>query len=455
MALKDKLEIGIVVVSFILITVTIREVGRALDELWRSGIIFKVTSILAAPVGGNIDIPIAIYAGLLVGLFLLFCVDSTKRVQGLLVLIATVSFLPILWDTRLINSSIREPTALILGLIGGLLVGASLSYSRWYGTKRPSDLTLLEKIKWVQFPAATGGFFYILSLLVLTIGVNFAFYASETARGLLVAGSSVLFIISLSVFTTYEYERLIVPISSAANLTEERYHPYVVGGLYAATGDREGFPISGANWGDIRYVNNVAGLPATLRRCKFGFLQPLYGIKWFVRTVIIEIDEQWTVENLPSNYDTNPRVHLLALRWIRHYLKITVVPGLLDYILEVGTYTKGDLSNRLTHADKIMLITRTPRNADDVDEKTREKFEEVVERHTDDFTTDVVVVTTQARPVADSEREDGYPLANRQFRLMIKRRLELDGYDCTIIPVDRFNVEDAEGFDELREKLAE
>lgn len=456
---QDLFEVVVVVASLYLLAGTIVPVGEAASTLWPGGVLHAVTSVLATVVGGNLDIPVALVTGLACGWFLLFIVDGTKRVQAFLVAVVVgTSAVPLFERTdRILDTVARMPSAFVVGLVVGLVSGGVASV-QFYGLKRPSSLR--ELFRWIQFPAATGALFYLITTVVVVTAVNYAAVASGLLPRLRVLGASAVLVFCLTVFTKYNYRRRIVALSPPDE-REGKYHPYVIGGLYAhATDHHHGFPLNTQS--DTALARTLSSpLPPRLQNdVAFGFVSSAFGAltdtlgvpqTWFSRTAVVE-SQSWTTDQLGDVGDRYDQADsdianrlLMVWRWILHHLQLAVVP----LFLRDSGFAEGDVLSRLDHADTILLIAPTPRNGAELP-RGIETYADLCDRYAASIGTDVVIATTDARSIADSK---GLRMTATQFLMDIESDLDVDRDECTLVPVDRFGPDGDQGFDQLLDEI--
>lgn len=471
---KDAFELATVVVSFVLLALSTRPIVTAADRVWtEEGLIYGLTSILGAPFGGNLDVPVLLVCGLLAGWLLLFCLDGTKRVQALFVLVGVGVPLGLFVDQtgRLAEAVVRTPWAAAVGLAAGLLSGAATS-SRFYGVKRPPDLSPLEKLRWIQFPAAGGAFRYGMTAVAAVVVVDYATTAGGVLDRLLVTGAGVVLVGALSVFMRYDQRRTTVVVSPPDFAGEYKYQPYVVGGLYEAVElERHGYPIEGD--GELVAARTPSRLADLQERfdssVAFGFVSSMVrGLpvvpndiadRLFLRTVIIE-SEGWTTDQIGAvardpGSAVLPDAAAPVVSRARHHLR-RFVPVAVRRALQ-GTH--GSVLDRLESADTVLLVGPTP-GSDAEAPDGADTLAALCERFGDRAGTDVVLATTEAAPVAESE---GLAPDSKVFkRTVAVHRLGVDDAtfgDIAVVPTDRFNGEraggrPATGFDDLLDEVS-
>ncbi|WP_218055072.1 hypothetical protein, partial [Haloparvum sedimenti] len=403
----------------------------------------------------------------------LFCLDGTKRVQALFVLVGVGVPLGLFVDQtgRLAEAVVRTPWAAAVGLAAGLLSGAATS-SRFYGVKRPPDLSPLEKLRWIQFPAAGGAFRYGMTAVATVVVVDYATTVGGVLDRLLVAVAGVVLIGALSVFMRYDQRRTTVVVSPPDFAGEYKYQPYAVGGLYEAVElDRHGYPIEGD--GELVGASTPDSLANLQERfassVAFGFVSSMFrglpGIpddlaeRLFLRTVIIE-SEGWTTDQI-GEVDPDPGPAVLpagaarAVARVRYHLR-RFVPVPVRRALQ-GTHSS--ILDRLEDADTILLVGPTP-GPDEEAPQGADTLAALCERFGDRAGTDVVLATTEAGPVAEAE---GLAPDSRVFkRTVAVHRLGVDDAafgTVAVVPTDRFNLDrtagrPAVGFDDLLEEIS-
>lgn len=444
--------------AFVVLLAAMAPLIRAADTAWeQEGILYTVVAAFAGPFGGNLDFPVVFVVGILVGWFLLFVLDGTKRLQALFILVAAgLVLVPALQRLdRVISSVARQPEVFVVGVVVGLVVG--ISFGRLYGVKQPANIGITGLLKWSQFPAANGGQFYTVTALVVLTAVQYPFVTDAgLADVVVVFSAAVASVFALTVFVSYDYQNRVVTV--APNPDDGKFDPYVIGGLYRhAKTARHGFPIEGD--AELVDAENAMGLDMLAPRfhdppVSFGYLNE--GI--MTRTAIIEA-EGWRMNDINQQQirrrlqEQSTGRNTLGTLWraLRYYCWC-LVPSPIQSMVE---YTGGTVLNRLDHADTVVLLAPTPENGDP-DIKTQ-PYLDLCTLYENDVQTDIVVATTEARPVADSI-EEGITL-NGYFRLEVGERLgipetKVQSGACEVVPVDRFSGDEAEGFDVLLDNIS-
>lgn len=467
---KDNLGIAAVVVAFGLLAASTLVLLQALDELWSSrGIVFQLTDLLAVPFGGNRDVPVLVFVGAIAGWFLLFWVDATKRVQGALVfVVAVVAVGPYLRETRHILDAVgRTSWALVLGLLLG--VGSGLLSARLIGADRPTGL--LERLQWLRYPGAAAAFRHAATAVVGLAIVDYVLSPVGETGTPLVLVSGVVFVLSLSVFLQYGYERRVVAVSPA-EAEGPSYQPYVLGGLYDLASERYGaFSTGRGDVGgltDARVSRSVGGLESFSDTVAFSFSSTrlrswpdsdtaLARLKRFVlpRPVTVESDGITTgrigVPETPEESGTAAASLRYLLDRLRYHA-VEIVPAFVrDALPERGRNT----IDRLDQAGTVLLVGPTPAAEVD-DEQWANSFAAICERYADNPGTDVVLATVEAGPVAE---DDNFAMADQAFKRRIASRVGIDPSALSmddVYPLDRFSGGDGPGseFDDLLRRLS-
>lgn len=464
----------IVFASFVLLGVTTQPLVRAADSTWREeGLIFRITELFGTAFGGNLDVPVLIVLGVLAGWLLLFCLDGTKRIQALLVVVGVgVPFWLFVEQTgRIIEAVARTPWSAFLGLAAGIGSGVATS-TRLYGVKRPLELSPFQKLRWLQFPAAGGAFLYGTAAVMVAVIVDFVVTMSFDLTSLVVVSSGAIFVVSLSVFMRYDKRQTTVVVSPPDFEGEYKYQPYVLGGLYeTVTLKRHGFPMEGD--GELTAAKTARSLQDLERRFHstvvFGFvssmLQGLPSVpnrianNWFLRTVIIE-SKGWTtnqIGDVSGSHDTSTLPDLLssAIERGRYYFWQSL-PLIVRRELRGGY---NSVLEQLESADTILLVGPTLAE-DESPPEGCEVLAALCERFSGRVGKDVILTTTQAGPVAE---EEGLALESPVFKRTIAvHRLGVDDdvfHQIDVVPTDRFTDrqsanEPEDGFDDLLKRIS-
>jgi hypothetical protein len=335
--------------------------------------------------------------GGLLGLFLLFLLDGTKRVQAILVVLfggSSFVLLAIEID-RIIDTVGRSTVPFLIGLTVGLVIGLAMTLKTGlYIVDERTDktLTLRDKLRWIHFPGATKTFLWCSSAIVLLTGID---YMTRGTSNLIqypryqVLLATIGFVFPLIVFTQYEYQRKVV-LLSPPDEKNGRYHPYVMQGLYSLADDDRfhAFPIN-ANSDDVLTDHTID----TFRNSVVGFryVWPTFsGLS--SRKAIIE-SRSLATEDIPEKEiekESNVSELFKIVRWISHYIYLT----LPNYLRELFA-DRGVLSS-LDHADKVVLIAPAPMGDGDIpDDKVKRKYRKLFDRYESPLSTEVILAVTE------------------------------------------------------------
>jgi hypothetical protein len=470
MNVKDSLGIATVVAAFALLSGSTLVLLEAVDALWTNRrFVYSITSPFAAPFGGNRDVPVLVFVGAISGWLLLFWIDATKRVQGALVfLAAAISVGPYLQRTQRVLDAIgRTSWAFVVGVVVG--VGSGVLSARLIGADRPTGL--LERLQWLRYPGAAAAFRHVATATVGIVLIDYVTALVDDPSTLTVVVAGVVFVLSLSVFLQYGYERRVIALSPHADNGETNYQPYVLGGLYGIASERYGGFSSGS--GDLvglsnaRSARSVDQLPSfddtdtvafsfSSTRIRLSGDGPLRrAVRFLVpRPVTVESDGLTTTRiGVPeSSGESNA---------VLRYLQFLLV-GLRRHVVEiVPTFVRERLPergrntvDRLTRADTVLLVGPTP-SVDRDSEQWARSFSAVCDRYAGDPGTDVVLATVEAGPVAEAEN---FTKNDRAFKRRIADRMGIERDDLPtddIFPIDRFSGDDDRAIDRLLQRLGD
>lgn len=236
-------EVLQVVVSMVLLLAAARVLVRAGSVGWRHGTLFS----LAAAFPGNVDVPVALFAGVVAGWFLLFALDVTKRVQtGVLVVVLVLVALWLRARDHVVDAVGREPLAF---LVAFLLTAALTAF----GTDRlraspradgPGGGSLLGRLLVLQFPGASRGLFSLLAVLIAVVTVQYPWMPRESGDPSvpLVFVGGVVAVLALGSFVQYRSRADVVAVTPDGPVGTEA-EVYAFAGLYyVAKRDYSGSP---------------------------------------------------------------------------------------------------------------------------------------------------------------------------------------------------------------------
>jgi len=463
---KDLVEAGITVGALITLAGAALVVLRAIDTVWaNAGLIYELTQSFATVVSGNLDIPVVFLIGIMLGWLLLFTVDGTKRVQGILV--AGLTFVTVgqylRQSDRVLGAIGRQPVFFGGGLLIGLTTG--IATAELFGVKRLGRVGLIETLAWMQFPTAAEAFRHTVTILVVLTIADVGLTVSPS-RAITVAIAGVVLLISLSLFMQYDYQRRVMALSPPDSNKNRKYFPYVLGGLFhEAKRNYHGFTIAGG--GELQEAsvdNSFKTLRSSFNRpVSFGFASGIHssrqsglkrlGGKLLPRTVTIT-SESVTTNELPSfsrrNSTHQATVYgkMVVRRLKRHF--VLLVPKIIRERLPAGGLRMID---RLDQADVVLLIGPTLRD-DEPTPPGRRQFQAVAERYSSDPTTEVLLVTTEAENIIQQEDIDIGP----EMAIKARNRLRLNSehFDSShVFPLTRFTDQGMRGFSPLLDRLSE
>lgn len=207
-----------VVVSLFLLLVAARVLVSAGSAGWRNGALFTVADGLAGVLPGNVDVPVALFAGIVAGWFLLFALDVTKRVQTLVLLI--VGAVVAVWLRELehvVDAVGREPLPFFLAF---LLTSAVTAFT----TERlrvspsadgPSGGSIVGSLRVLQFPAASRGLFVVLAVCITVVTIQYPWMprAPGDPSSPVVFFGGVVAIVALGSFVQYRSRADVVAIT--------------------------------------------------------------------------------------------------------------------------------------------------------------------------------------------------------------------------------------------------
>ncbi len=236
-----------VVASLVLLLAAARVLVSAGSAGWRNGLLFAVADWLAGVLPGNVDVPVALFAGVVAGWFLLFALDVTKRIQTLVLLV--VGAVVAVWLRQLehvVDAVGREPLPF---LVAFLLTATLTAFAtdRLRASPRADGQgggSLLGPLRVLQFPGASRGLFVALAAVVTVVAVQYPWMprGSGDPSSALVALSGAVAVLALGSFVQYRSRADVValtpdgPVGTAVEV-------YAFAGLYyVAKRDYSGSP---------------------------------------------------------------------------------------------------------------------------------------------------------------------------------------------------------------------
>lgn len=236
-----------VVVSLVLLLAAARVLVSAGSAGWRNGALYTLADTLASVLPGNVDVPVALFAGVVAGWFLLFALDVTKRVQTLVLLV--VGAVVAVWLRQLehvVDAVGREPLPF---LVAALLTAAltALATDRLRASPRadgPNGGSLLRALRVLQFPGASRGLFVLLAVAVTVVTVQYPWMPRESGDPsvLLVFVSGAVAVLALGSFVQYRSRSDVVAVTPDGPVGTEA-EVYAFAGLYyVAKRDYSGSP---------------------------------------------------------------------------------------------------------------------------------------------------------------------------------------------------------------------
>lgn len=452
---KDLLGIAVVAGAFLVLVASTLWVLETIEELWvQRRAFYQVSELLAVPFGGNRDVPVLLFVGVLGGWFLLFWVDATKRVQGAILSVAvlTVGWYLLQLD-RILGAIDRTGWALVVGLVIG--VGSGVLSARKITADQPGSL--LERLQWLRYPGATMAFKHSATATVVVTVVDFVLISPGFRETMSVVSVAVMFLVSLSVFIEYAHERRVITVSPPDDGDAVAYQPYVLGGLYGLASRRYGAESTGR--GDIGGLNDASvamsarGLQpftddvsftfpsAQLQGTKSGVGGMLTRLKRLVfpQPITIESADLTTrrigTPDVPDSSGAFAVYGRFFVERLVHHVVALTPQTIRERVPSGGTTSIG----RLDRADTVLLIGPTPAEA--VDAEWADSFAAICRRYASRPGTDVVLASVEAGPVAEQE---GLPVSDGSFRSRLSRWITGGAGALSIndvYPLDRFTDE--------------
>jgi len=226
----------------VLLLAAARVLVRAGSVGWRNGALFS----LAAGFPGNVDVPVALFAGVVAGWFLLFALDVTKRVQtGVLVVVLVVVALWLRARDHVVDAVGRQPLPFLAAFILTAVLTA-FATDRLRASPRADGPggSLLGRLLVLQFPGASRGLFSLLAVVIAVVTVQYPWMprASGDPSVALVFVSGVVAVLALGSFVQYRSRADVVAVTPDGPVGTET-EVYALAGLYyVAKRDYSGSP---------------------------------------------------------------------------------------------------------------------------------------------------------------------------------------------------------------------
>jgi hypothetical protein len=239
---RETLELGI---ALGVLLATAPTLVRAGSVGWEQGLLYAISSTLASVLPGNIDVPVVIIAGLISGWLVLFALDSTKRIQTLLLVPVVGLVFVFLGRFDHVVDAIERTVVPYAGAVVITVLGTGLTTYRLRLRKTIRHQKPLDFVRLVQFPAATFWMYALMTAVILVVTLQYPFVVRTppAPSPAVVVISGVLSIVSLGIFVKYTDEKDIT-FAVPEGATGRETLVYVFGGLYfVAKGKYSGTPL--------------------------------------------------------------------------------------------------------------------------------------------------------------------------------------------------------------------
>lgn len=247
-------EILRIAVALALLLLTAPIVVRAGSVGWaEEGVLFTVADTVTVVLPGNLDVPVAVVAGVVAGWSVLFAIDVTKRIQTI-ILVPVVTLVLVVLDRQnnVVDAVGREP---LWFLIVATVTAAGTAYTakHVYVPRKYDTRPARARLRIVHFPAASRGLFFVLSVAIAAITVEYPLVSHTTGDPAtpVVLFSGITAILTLGVFVQVTSRTEVVPLTSQQSGSEMEL--YIFGGLFARALDYRGHPVD-SHSGDILYT---------------------------------------------------------------------------------------------------------------------------------------------------------------------------------------------------------
>lgn len=200
---------------------------------WEQGVVYSVAAAVDTVLPGNIDVPVVILAGVISAWLFLFALDSTKRIQTLLLIPVLGLVVRNLEESEHVVDAIGRSSGFYVGsfLVAGLVTG--LLTRQFKLAKKVRTYSLADLARAVQFPGAAYWLYGVVAVIILVQILQYPFLSRSEMdpSTALVVFSGLASLGALSVFVKYQDERDIVSIAPPGP-TQNKTTVYTFGGLY-------------------------------------------------------------------------------------------------------------------------------------------------------------------------------------------------------------------------------
>lgn len=393
---------------------------------WRNGVLFAIADSIEGVLPGNVDVPVVLLAGVVVGWLVLFALDATKRVQTAAMVPAGAIVVIMLGDLDHVLDAIgREPLPFVLATVVSIVVTAVVSkrFRGGSGLRRHG----ITGARLLQFPTAARGLFVVLTAVILIVAIQYPFMSRSEAdpSPLIVAPSALIAIVALGTFVQYTARRDVVTIApdGTGGIAAEAY---TLTGLYELAKARfYGTPLDRTSDRSLeRAIANPHGAIET------GFDDPVRFayLSKRLRRLIVEVN---TADYRFSSLTAQRLARLSQTGLLdRGRFRMSRAAERLTPTALVRSVTSGDNVTRMVGtADLILLVVQYPEDENTAD--VERAFELLTELGENSVVDAKLIVTHADRAEVDYEEFD-----SDDHRRMVLNRLEqlvpaADGHEPT------------------------
>lgn len=212
---RRKKELIQVLCALVVLLVTTVVLVQAGSVGWRNGVLFAVADATATVLPGNIDTPVALAAGTVVGLLILFAADTTKRVQTVVLTpVAGVVIFQLWQRNHVVDAVSRELPYFVVSTLLTITAVVFLTNRIHIGPEfRPRSV--VQELLLMHFPAASKVLFGIFTIVVVVVTTQYPFVTKSAGDPAfpVVLLSSLVAIPSLAVFVQYTSRTDVVTVT--------------------------------------------------------------------------------------------------------------------------------------------------------------------------------------------------------------------------------------------------
>lgn len=233
---RGRRESVIIVATMLILLLAAQNLVQAGSVGWRNGLLFSVASTVEGFLPGNVDVPVAIFAGIVTGWLILFAVDATKRIQTLVLFVVGLVVVVLLGQQDHVIGAVGNELPYFFGAAGITIALTILSTTLLTDRLQLGSgfviRNTLQGLRLLHFPAASNSLFVTLILVIGVVTIQYPFMSRSSGDPAVpvVLLSGAVAIPSLALFINYESQTDVITFTPNSS---SELDAFFFGGLFS------------------------------------------------------------------------------------------------------------------------------------------------------------------------------------------------------------------------------